>query len=79
MNSATLPSFWQKYRDLKPAVKAGARKAYRLWVENPFHPSLNFFGLAIMMSTKSFIRKTEELQAYPTRTLKTHLPLSYTF
>jgi hypothetical protein len=35
--------------------------------------------LAIMMSTKSFIRKTEELQAYPTRTLKTHLPLSYTF
>ena len=42
MNSATLPSFWQKYRNLKPAVKAGARKAYRLWVENPFHPSLNF-------------------------------------
>jgi hypothetical protein len=32
-----------------------------------------------MMSTKSFIRKTEELQAYSTRTLKTPLPLSYTF
>jgi hypothetical protein len=42
MKSATLPSFWEKYRALSPAVRAGARKAYRLWAENPFYPSLHF-------------------------------------
>jgi hypothetical protein len=42
MKSATLPSFWEKYRVMPPAVRAGARKAYRLWGENPFHPSLHF-------------------------------------
>jgi hypothetical protein len=42
MKSATLPSFWEKYRKLSPAVRTGARKAYRLWDENPFHPSLHF-------------------------------------
>jgi hypothetical protein len=42
MKSATLPSFWSKYRGLNSSVKAGARKAYRLWAENPFHPSLHF-------------------------------------
>jgi hypothetical protein len=42
MKSATLPSFWEKYRAMSPAVRAGARKAYRLWAENPFYPSLHF-------------------------------------
>ena len=42
MKSATLPSFWEKYRVLSPAVKTGARKSYQLWAENPFHPSLYF-------------------------------------
>ena len=42
MNSATLPSFWEIYRGLDPDVRKRARKAYRLWVENPFHPSLRF-------------------------------------
>ena len=42
MKSATLPSFWEKYRAMSPVVRAGARKAYRLWAENPFHPSLHF-------------------------------------
>jgi hypothetical protein len=42
MKSATLPSFWEKSRVLSPAVRGGARKAYRLWAENPFHPSLHF-------------------------------------
>jgi hypothetical protein len=42
MKSATLPSFWEQYRAMSPAVRAGARKAYRLWAENPFHPSLHF-------------------------------------
>ncbi len=42
MNSATLPSFWTAYRPLDEAIKRSARKAYRLWAENPFHPSLRF-------------------------------------
>ena len=42
MRSATLPSFWDAYRSLQETVRVRARKAYRLWVENPFHPSLHF-------------------------------------
>ena len=42
MKSATLASFWDAYRALSEEVRASTRKAYRLWVENPFHPSLRF-------------------------------------
>ena len=42
MKSATLPSFWTGYQSLNERVKQSARKAYRLWAENPFHPSLHF-------------------------------------
>ena len=42
MNSETLPSFWEAYGRLDENHKSRARKAYRLWQENPFHPSLHF-------------------------------------
>lgn len=42
MNSETLPSFWEAYFRLDEDIKSRARKAYRLWRENPFHPSLHF-------------------------------------
>ena len=42
MNSATLPSFWVAYVSLPAELKQSARKAYRLWAQNPFHPSLRF-------------------------------------
>jgi len=42
MKSATLPSFWAAYRFLDENIKAQARKAYHLWSQNPFHPSLHF-------------------------------------
>ncbi|MEK7276166.1 MAG: hypothetical protein AAB427_02345 [Chloroflexota bacterium] len=42
MKSATLPSFWSRYASLEDADKRSARKAYRLWAQNPFHPSLHF-------------------------------------
>ena len=42
MKSATVPSFWELYKNLDMTVKNRAKKAYRLWVENPFHPSLHF-------------------------------------
>jgi hypothetical protein len=42
MKSATLPSFWTAYGALESAIQHRARKAYGLWAENPFHPSLHF-------------------------------------
>lgn len=42
MKSETLPSFWKNYAKLTENAKQNARKAYRLWAKNPFHPSLHF-------------------------------------
>ncbi len=42
MKSVTLPSFWESYKKLDETVKRRARKAFVLWNENPFHPSLHF-------------------------------------
>ena len=42
MKSATLPSFWEAYQSLDKNIKKSAIKAYQLWKENPFHPSLHF-------------------------------------
>jgi mRNA-degrading endonuclease RelE of RelBE toxin-antitoxin system len=42
MKSETLPSFWAEYRKLSNPIKERARKTYRLWADNPFHPSLHF-------------------------------------
>jgi hypothetical protein len=42
MKSNALPSFWAAYRFLDKAARRQAKKAYRLWAENPFHPSLHF-------------------------------------
>lgn len=42
MKSNTLPSFWDAYRALDANLRRRAQKAFRLWAENPFHPSLHF-------------------------------------
>ncbi len=42
MKSATLPSFWKAYEALDEKTKRQAQKAFRLWEQNPFHPSLRF-------------------------------------
>ncbi|MCW5313492.1 hypothetical protein GTQ43_06610 [Nostoc sp. KVJ3] len=42
MKSLTTPDFWRSYTVLSPEVKEQARKAYRLWINNQFHPSLHF-------------------------------------
>lgn len=42
MKSATLPAFWTAYASLDKETKQRAKKAYRLWSENPFHTSLHF-------------------------------------
>jgi hypothetical protein len=40
--SKTRPAFWRAYTLLAPSVKARAREAYRLFEQNPDHPSLRF-------------------------------------
>ena len=42
MRSATLPSFWSAYQKLDSTLRNQAKKAYRLWISNPFHNSLRF-------------------------------------
>ena len=42
MKSAVLPSFWAAYAPLPEEIKRSAQKVYRLWSQNPWHPSLRF-------------------------------------
>jgi hypothetical protein len=37
-----LPGFWDAYDALDKNMQKRARKAFALWAENPFHPSLHF-------------------------------------
>jgi hypothetical protein len=42
VKSLTLPGFWECYEELDQEIKVAAKKAFRLWAQNPFHPSLRF-------------------------------------
>lgn len=42
MKSFTTSDFWKAYADLNSEMKEQARKAYRIWRENPSYPSLHF-------------------------------------
>ncbi len=42
MKSKTVPSFWNAYSSLDEIVRTRAKKAFKTWIDNPFHPSLNF-------------------------------------
>ena len=42
MKSSTTPDFWTAYAALPPEIKLRAIVVYRLWQENPRHPSLRF-------------------------------------
>jgi hypothetical protein len=42
VRSRATPRFWAAYRELPPEIQDLARKAYRLFRENPAHPSLHF-------------------------------------
>ena len=42
MKSSATSKFWRAYHSLPPGIRAEANKAYRLWAENPRHPSLRF-------------------------------------
>jgi len=40
--SRATDAFWKAYRNLPDQVQQRARTAYRIWRENPGHPSLQF-------------------------------------
>jgi mRNA-degrading endonuclease RelE of RelBE toxin-antitoxin system len=42
INSRTVPSFWENYSDLPDTIRKQSKKAFEIWKENPFHPSLRF-------------------------------------
>lgn len=42
MKSSTTPDFREAFASLPPQIMARARVAYRLWQNNPRHPSLQF-------------------------------------
>jgi hypothetical protein len=42
MKSFATSDFWQAYAELSPEMKKKARKAYRLWQDDQFYPSLHF-------------------------------------
>jgi hypothetical protein len=42
VRSTATPRFWAAYRDLPLEVRDAAQKAYRLFRDNPAHPSLQF-------------------------------------
>ena len=42
MKSATLPSFWKTYHVLGKSIQRRAKKAFTLWTDDPFYPSLHF-------------------------------------
>ena len=42
MNSQITRSFINNFNNLPSRIKIAARKNYKIWKENPQHPSLNF-------------------------------------
>ena len=42
MNSRTTRSFWKLFDAMPTGVRDQARKSYRLWHDDPSHPSLYF-------------------------------------
>jgi len=42
VKSQTTRSFWRHYWALPPEIRQHARQAYKLWRDNPAHPSLFF-------------------------------------
>jgi hypothetical protein len=53
VTSTTRPSFWRAYAELDPQIREAARRAYRLFSENPTHPSLRFKKLGALSNVWS--------------------------
>ena len=62
MISRTRPSFWRAYALLDARVREAARRAYRVFAENPSHPSLRFKKLGGYVHVWS-VRISEQYRA----------------
>jgi len=62
MNSQTVPRFWQHYRKLPSKIRQAARIAYRQFLADPTHPSLQFHRLAVNAELWS-VRITRDYRA----------------
>ncbi len=52
MKSSTTSEFWHCYAGLPPRVKQLARRAYRLWAQDPHHRSLHFKKIGRVWSVR---------------------------
>jgi len=68
--SKTRPAFWRAYTLLAPSDKARPREAYRLFEQNPDHPSLRFKKLKARDDVRS-VRINEQYRAVGVRTGET--------
>lgn len=59
MKSFATPKFWQAYKALPESIQKAARKQYRLWQNNPRHPSLQFKPIGPLWS----VRVTQDYRA----------------
>ncbi len=46
MRSETRPTFWRCYRGLPEDVRREVRLAYRMWLTDPYQPSLRFKSMS---------------------------------
>jgi hypothetical protein len=52
MKSRAVASFWDGYNRLPPVIQALAVKQYRLWLDNPRHPSVRFKKVGVRSSAR---------------------------
>jgi len=52
MKSSTTSEFWHCYAGLPPRVKQLARRAYKLWAQDPHHRSLHFKKIGRVWSVR---------------------------
>jgi hypothetical protein len=52
MKSLTTSRFWQEYARLPAEIRQQARKQYRLWQQNHWHPSLQFKQIGTLWSAR---------------------------
>ncbi|HTD68566.1 MAG TPA: hypothetical protein VK846_18750 [Candidatus Limnocylindria bacterium] len=52
MNSSTTDRFRRAYAALPKEIQQRTQKAYRLWLENPSHPSLHFKKIGNIWSAR---------------------------
>jgi hypothetical protein len=59
MRSRITPAFRRCYRQLPADARRDARKAYRLWQQDAFHPSLQFKEIEITKNKSFWSVRTE--------------------